>query len=1418
MAAASLSGACWPDADPKLVIQQPQQQQQQQQTPGPILVDDVTRMNATPVDRIFFPRAREDVAAILALARRHKRRVCVRGTKHSMGGQTVAPQAFLIDMARLNQVSFDPEAQIVACGPGTRWCELIKHLNQFGLSPRTMQSYSNFSVGGSISVNAHGITTDFCCSESVVSLDVLTWDGRFMQCSRTATVAETGEPDDEARELFKLVIGGYGLFGIITEVRLKVNNNVHLDMDRIVMSNPEDFARIYRHSLGGDGGQGGQGHEDGVEVKLARLNIYAPEKVDLFIFRRANLAGARTISRLPDHPREMGMFQKILYKWLMPALGRVRPSIEALMGRAIDMKDDGAQRNELMFETAEPLGKLYSPLFQVDDTFVLQEYFVPAEKYVAFIHAAKPVFKLVTADGRDAILLNTTVRYVHEDTDAFLPYSSSPGGSFAFVLYYRLHRTEAGDAQLREAHEAFTNITLDLGGTFYLPYRHHYSAGDLRKAYPMIDVFFDKKEHWDPTGMFSNRWFLAYGPPKAQGGSETAAEEWAKGSEEATLALPPKPPAVEFAVPKTADRRAASYRALLRDPSLRSLFRHGFLERIFNAYPDNDLLMGLMKRAAWDPQNQTDFEIYEDLQSLVAAGGGGGGGLGEARMAWKKLLQLRAQKNELTRETGAILHRLGRLGKIRDYVSIGDQGKMVLPFKEALGVNGRIWIVNDTESDEIPSILERGSLEPVGEFVHASLYSEAAFPEKLDISTESADLVTMNQGLHHLPQACLMQFLSEIRRILRPGGLFIVREHDATPDLMPMLDLAHSVFNAVNGVSCRDERSELRAFRPVVEWRRIIEAAGFVDTMLYEVEEGDPTKDEMLCFCACSSQDEVVPLERTIADPLPQAKLPDGKPVLVEWRSWVDQSREAASAAASAEQPSANSDGSGASSVLSMLEKAPAALLETLTSVTESLLDTLPKLKETLLTYVDTLPAGQRFMGRSAIEGLITPAIDVIKTFRPALDNVEVKKTNGYPALVSLIPPELSLLVRALFARVEKGTASANEVVAVAVIKEIIGFFVASDDDDDDDDDDEGKDEGKDERKDDAASLATAASSATTAESIDLSEGDIRSCIRDLVQAHPELLEKGCLERAGFSARAAAALESRLFGSSQSDRLTVPQLVRFLKAYLDPPAWIAMRGHLVAIAADPERHRFSLQALTAEGSSWWNVAMVFFASDQVKLKKTALMMARWVGLAPIVDMYVVAKDVRERSARNDASSAAEGKGAEEGLRGKGSLTSSQAKQLESLVHELTPPVEASMEETSFRNITDVEQIVEAVVTSSGSSADVTVALGERLDAGGTLRLEGLSLDSVDGVPAAPNAGYRFGDLTRTVIGHGRKRKGRVLTVRFTRRTTAATQGAAFFGELNRRIDSVLATMARNGIPVNTQTEDSKAEWNWYKLR
>ena len=127
------------------------------------------------------------------------------------------------------------------------------------------------------------------------------------------------------------------------------------------------------------------------------------------------------------------------------------------------------ERNHMLHESAVPISQLYEPLFQMDDTFVLQEYFCPRSRFEAWIRT-RPIYEGLAA-SKEVVLLNTTIRFVERDADTFLPYAKHEGGMFAFVLCYRLPRTASADAKMREIHHLFVKETLALKGSFYLPYR-----------------------------------------------------------------------------------------------------------------------------------------------------------------------------------------------------------------------------------------------------------------------------------------------------------------------------------------------------------------------------------------------------------------------------------------------------------------------------------------------------------------------------------------------------------------------------------------------------------------------------------------------------------------------------------------------------------------------------------------------------------------------------------------------------------------------------------------------------------------------------------------------------------------------------------------------------------------------------------
>jgi len=1213
-------------------------------------INDVSRMSdfpdGTPVSRILFPRCEEDVKGILQAAHKSKKRIGIRGTKHSMGGHSVASQiGWEIDTKFLRHMIYDPkeDPNIVRCGPGCTWADLIKLLNPFGKSPRTMQSYCSFSVGGTLAVNAHGITTDFCLAESVLEI-------RLARVTKTGNVQviECRPSSEEKRksslgnELFALAIGGYGLFGVITEVVLKVQDNVHLELDSMqlpISIDSSKFVRIYDNCRGCGGTVVTDDHEnqedDGfslgkVEMKLARLNTVNLEKVSLYVFKKSSPSS--TVSELPSKPRELSVASRLLYKWALPQLKGIRYSQEESSGKAVDWSQDEAlTRNQLLFESAMPLAKLYSPILKRDDTFVLQEFFCPHHRLSEWIEAVKPIFKEIEDQqhkhSQDLILLNTTIRFVEKDDSTFLSYSRQNNGCFAFVLYYRIKRVEEVEKRLGEFHNRLAQITCDLGGTFYLPYRKCYSMKLLKASYPMIEEFAELKEKFDPSGLFGNLWFEEYVLPLTSNGYRTKWHSTANSQEHALdgdfpshrgLKIVENNDQFKQMIPRSNSphliRRSNSYRTLLRSKKLRDEFRQQFLVQIFNL-ADPDEVMRVMTRAAWDPANNDDIDIYKQLYfhfhgsqtKLVGA---------QIPQYWRGIQQLRHQKEELTRQTISMLSKLGKAHSIRSYCCIGDHGKTVNSFVEALGITGSLWVVHSSDdinekheqaevTQKMPSlatVLERGSLDPVAhEEILYDYMAELANEKMKIIPSGTVDLVTMNQGLHHIPIEKLFGFLNEVKRIMGPNGTFIIREHDLRIDAVTgkvpyaMLDLAHSVFNAVTGVEIRNERKEVRAFRPVMEWREILELVGFVDAMVYEVENEDPTWDEMMAFSKVSSHDASI-IKSCEIHTMPCLSLDSQFPPV-------------------------------ARIIRTLLGQIPTFILSNTCDILEFFRQQLPQLQECFRKAVEDLPtllnefemstSHARLIGKkvtdmfehglqSSFEQMIA-AIDGVLSM---LTQSDVQELYNFKNLGNI--PELTLILPYLERKVEREGESCNDMEKM-VIQFIRKNFPAL--------------------LPDTADTEVKASSPTSCQSFDTEfsktvEKNSRSVTGEEIQQFIESLQEhipGILDpdivvaQSGFTLPQQASLLGKFGGK------TLPFACDNLASYLNRQIWTEMMQDLNTVKATGDLPTKSRLLSSSDEHPWHCVLQTLLKSPKVNLNQQGFFGLKLIGLGDICILYEKAK-------------------------------------------------------------------------------------------------------------------------------------------------------------------------------------------------
>src|SRR5258707_109108 len=183
--------------------------------PAGTLLDDASHLNSTIVAEIRSPKTVAEVIKAVKDAQSTNKKISLSGIRHSMGGQSLGLNTLHLDMTQMDSVRYNDSDQTVTVGPGATWRQVQTSLSQHGRAVRVMQDSNIFSVGGSLSVNAHGKDPKYgSLIESVNYLKMVTADGKEILCDKTQNKA-----------LFSAVIGGYGLLGIITEVNLLTTQN-----------------------------------------------------------------------------------------------------------------------------------------------------------------------------------------------------------------------------------------------------------------------------------------------------------------------------------------------------------------------------------------------------------------------------------------------------------------------------------------------------------------------------------------------------------------------------------------------------------------------------------------------------------------------------------------------------------------------------------------------------------------------------------------------------------------------------------------------------------------------------------------------------------------------------------------------------------------------------------------------------------------------------------------------------------------------------------------------------------------------------------------------------------------------------------------------------------------------------------------
>lgn len=443
---------------------------------APLQVHNVTGLYPVEVSRIDVPESTADVATAVASWRGQ---VAVGGGRYSMGGQIGVKGGLHLDMRRMNRLVWArPEARAVRVQAGMRWRDLQDVLDPLGLAVKIMQSYSNFTVGGSVSVNCHGRYVALGpVGQSVRALQLVMADGSVLE------VAPNQRP-----ELFAAAIGGYGAVGVVTEVELDVVPNVRIE--RQVKRVPlEGYVEFFQQSVLSD-----------PTAVLHNADLLPPDfdsPVSVTWHRVADDKPLTETSRLVPRGASYALEQNAIFVMTeMIGGARLREKVvHPLLMRPAAVK---WLNHEASLDAAE-----LEPRTRAVSTYALQEYFIPAGGFTAFARGMAALMR-----RRDVEALNISIRHSPADRVSALPWAKQE--VFSFVLYHKQRTWRSARDRVARWTRELIDLALAHGGRYYLPYQLHATAAQFARAYPEAEALRRLKGTVDPQNKFSNELWGRY--------------------------------------------------------------------------------------------------------------------------------------------------------------------------------------------------------------------------------------------------------------------------------------------------------------------------------------------------------------------------------------------------------------------------------------------------------------------------------------------------------------------------------------------------------------------------------------------------------------------------------------------------------------------------------------------------------------------------------------------------------------------------------------------------------------------------------------------------------------------------------------------------------------------------------------------
>ena len=407
-----------------------------------------------------------------------------------MGGQQFGTDTILLDMSSMNRrLSFDFENGLIEIEAGTQWPELIKYVlgvqegrrPQWGIIQKQTGA-DRLSIGGALSANIHGRGLRFKpIIGDVESFELVDAESNLRTCSRK-----------ENPDLFWLAIGGYGLFGVIVTVKLRLMPRVKVErvVELIDVKNLVDAVerRIAAGFLYGDC-QYAIDPTDGDFLRKGIFSCYRPVDAKTPVPEVQKELSA-------DHWRELYYLAHTDRKHAFDVYSNFY-----LASSGQIYWSDTHQLSMYVDNYHQELDKRLNAT--VGGSEMITEVYVRRNDLVRFLDNVRQDFQQHNVE-----LIYGTIRFIEQDDESFLTWAKDRYACIIFNLHVS-HNAEGLERSAR-AFRRLIDLAISYGGSYFLTYHRWATRKQVESCYPQFVEFLRLKRKYDPEERFQSEWYRHY--------------------------------------------------------------------------------------------------------------------------------------------------------------------------------------------------------------------------------------------------------------------------------------------------------------------------------------------------------------------------------------------------------------------------------------------------------------------------------------------------------------------------------------------------------------------------------------------------------------------------------------------------------------------------------------------------------------------------------------------------------------------------------------------------------------------------------------------------------------------------------------------------------------------------------------------